>query len=136
MLEVVLDRPFGGKIKAKHDIILDTLTVPGIWTLVDMDMSIICSCLPTLPSLFRYWRDGSKSKGNKAGNEATRASFLLPSRKDKSTGYADLENSRVPYNSQSTHDFNASIKSVANNEHYDMAPLGQVHIQSDFEVRY
>ena len=101
-----------------------------------MDTSIICSCLPTLPSLVRYWRDTTKSKGSKAGTGATRASFLLPSRKDKSTGFVDLESVRVPQDSSSTQDSHASIKSVVNNETYDMTPFGQVHVQRDFEVSY
>ena len=67
-------------------------------------MSIICSCLPTLPSLVRYWRNTTKSKGSKAGIGAAKASFLLPSGKDKSTGYADLESVRVPHDLSSTQD--------------------------------
>ena len=128
--------PFCEKNETKNPMILDTLTVPGIWTLVEMDMSIICSCLPTLPSLVRYWRDTMKSKSSKPGNGPTRASFLLPARKDKSTGYADLESVRVPHDSSSTQDTHASVKSVANNETYDMTPFGQVRVQRDFDVSY
>ena len=101
-----------------------------------MDMSIICSCLPTLPSLFRYWRDTTKSDGSSNEIGTARANRLLSSRKDKSRGYADLESDRMSYESSSAQDFNISIKSAADNEIYDIAHLDQVHVQREFEVKY
>ncbi len=119
----------------------DTLTVPGIWTLVELNTSIICSCLPVLPNLVRYWRNGTKSdgtdsKGSTARIAAPRASLFRSSRKDKSTGYADLEGTQIPYASSSGQGFVTSIESTSDNVTYDMAPLGQVHVQRDLEVKY
>lgn len=39
---------------------IDTLSVAGIWTAVEVNMAIVCACLPTLPHLFRHWYDGKQ----------------------------------------------------------------------------
>lgn len=113
-----------------------TLTVPGIWTLVELNMSIICSCLPVLPSLIRYWRNGAKSNGSKAPTGTTRPSLLRSSRKDKSTGYTDLEGTGIEYESLSGQGIQTSIESTFQDANYALAPLGQVHVQRELEVEY
>ncbi|KAL4734467.1 hypothetical protein BDV11DRAFT_212752 [Aspergillus similis] len=42
------------------DNITYTFYLAGIWTAVDINMSIICACLPTLPSLVKHFRRRSK----------------------------------------------------------------------------
>ncbi|KAI1272358.1 hypothetical protein F5Y07DRAFT_380243 [Xylaria sp. FL0933] len=52
-----------------------TLTTAGIWTNVEMYLSIICACLPTLYSLFRSL---SRDKGRTGYNQST-TSYKSPS---------------------------------------------------------
>ncbi|GKZ63770.1 hypothetical protein AnigIFM50267_000053 [Aspergillus niger] len=44
-----------------------TFTVPGIWTTVETNMSIICACLPMIPSLFKHIRESRSTKGASTG---------------------------------------------------------------------
>ncbi|GJP91723.1 putative integral membrane protein [Aspergillus niger] len=45
----------------------DTFTVSGIWTTVETNMSIICACLPMIPSLFQHIRESRSTKGASTG---------------------------------------------------------------------
>ncbi|KAH7400552.1 hypothetical protein DE146DRAFT_465736 [Phaeosphaeria sp. MPI-PUGE-AT-0046c] len=67
-----------------------TLTTPGIWTMVEMNTSIICACLPMIPGLFRTDK-GVKRAGSGLPSGQSKSGLLDSTRRDKSMGYSDLE---------------------------------------------
>lgn len=64
----------------------DTLAVPGIWTMTEMNMSIICACLPTWPNLLKYLYDGSRPNGPKSESSASIVGLMAWIRSKSSSG--------------------------------------------------
>ncbi|KAI0485234.1 hypothetical protein GGR56DRAFT_65240 [Xylariaceae sp. FL0804] len=94
-----------------------TFSVPGIWTLVEMDTSIICACLPVFPGLLRA------SKNSKKLGMGVSGQTYLRSTKNKSAGYTDLELSTGP-------GYHTSVESRF--DHADEEAEGPVRVQRDF----
>lgn len=85
-----------------------------------MDLSVICACLPVLPSLLR--RQKRKSFNGQRESESARKL-----RHAQSTAYLNLEGP-----SYQEHQTNVGTTSVP--ESYRMESLGPVHVKREFIV--
>ncbi|KAE8421484.1 hypothetical protein BDV36DRAFT_292134 [Aspergillus pseudocaelatus] len=50
--------------------------MPGIWTLMEMDTGIICSCLPMLPSLMQHFCSSDRRSTKWSSGGSSRPLFL------------------------------------------------------------
>lgn len=89
----------------------DTITVPGIWTSLEIHLSIICSCAPTFPKLFAYWYRQGQTRLSGYSSEAK-----------KSSGFISSSGAR-------------SEDSAATLTEHDDPKLYTVHVQTDIEIQ-
>ncbi|TVY30661.1 hypothetical protein LHYA1_G001155 [Lachnellula hyalina] len=107
-----------------------TLTVPGIWTLAETNTSIICSCLPTFPNLFRHWFGDKKPSGSGSTTAVSSGQYFRSFRKNQSQGYTDLVGT-----STSTTLRNDIELTRASHDLIPKAPPA-IHVQRDFLADY
>ncbi|KAL4747554.1 hypothetical protein BDW72DRAFT_209501 [Aspergillus terricola var. indicus] len=61
-----------------------TMSTPGIWTMIEMEVTIICACLPIVPSMLKYYQqrqtrcsDNSAVKDESSKRSASSRAYLL-----------------------------------------------------------
>ncbi|KAF2152254.1 hypothetical protein K461DRAFT_278465 [Myriangium duriaei CBS 260.36] len=120
-----------------------TLTTPGIWTMMEMDMWIICACLPTLPNLVRHWRDSIKGRNAQRGGSTPskiRLWFRSSRKPDTGRGFSDLESSGLPYilpttvGAAASHEDTTPLTGIAETYSMNMRNLDPVSIRKEYNV--
>ncbi|KAI9652977.1 MAG: hypothetical protein M1831_006306 [Alyxoria varia] len=122
--------------------LLDALTLPEIWSLIEMDLSIICACLPTFPNVFRYWYDGtlphlSRNSVSARASGPPLIDRLRLKRPVVGIGYADLEARKVLESSVIPNIQQSVGKDLGGHErrsHHPLTVLEPVHVHKDIEV--
>lgn len=108
-----------------------TINLPAIWTNVEMNMSIVCACLPAVYGLFKFPSlhfDGAQLRHKLSMGSSIRKIFGNRS----NSSYTDIE--RLSGNTN--HVYMASIHAPgkSSKESHDAIPMGKVHVQNDFAV--
>jgi hypothetical protein len=103
----------------------DTLVAPGLWTIIETDLSIICACLPMFPALFRPNSDGATPR-QKRSPGASNSTFNSAQRNEKGSKFFNgLQPPRVD-----------TTITVTHGNHSGMTPFepcssGSVNIQAE-----
>ncbi|PWY90617.1 hypothetical protein BO94DRAFT_593529 [Aspergillus sclerotioniger CBS 115572] len=106
-----------------------TLTTPGIWTLVETNMTIICACLPTIPGLVQYLKRCSDTNGSSKRSNA----YLVPSAKKFLFDYGRFNRSPK---SSSTQGLYTDIEAGCPSENFQLGDVRSVHVQTDLQVKW
>lgn len=109
-------------------------TVPGIWTCVEMNTSIICACLPVVYALFKPKRQGTTA--------ASGSGFSKPSMMGTNRSYAtypkssDEEYVRLESGSVNNQGYTANHVKVqsGNQGSDDTLPLGPIRVERAYQV--
>lgn len=108
----------------------DTFAVPGIWTNVELNASIICANLPVIYSLFKA---GSGNATKESSYNSGPSSF--GSKKPLRGKYEDLEMSKVTMHSN-LHNVRIETGTVPGEPHNisDREPLSPPHVRREFRI--
>lgn len=105
--------------------------MPATWTVIEMDMSIVCACLPIVYGLFKFPK--LHVNGTKTSHKFSAASSIrkLFGSKNNSS-YDDIEDQVGSGNRVYIESTRATDKS--DKVSHDVLPLGPVYVQRDFVV--
>ncbi|KAI5921200.1 hypothetical protein F4810DRAFT_679744 [Camillea tinctor] len=101
-----------------------SLTPSGIWTMIELNSSIICACLPVLPSLFKRKRVESSRRTISPESKTSHTRSLLKPRGNDS---CDLE-----LRPELGH--HTSIEAIYDQRRQGRESYGPVHVRKDFIV--
>lgn len=108
-----------------------SVNLPGIWTVIEMDLSIVCACLPTVYGLFKPPK--SHDNGIKPSHKFSAPSSIRMLFGSKSnSSYTGIEDP----NGGGNRVYIASTRFAdeSNREPHDTVPLGPVYVQRGFVV--
>ncbi|KAI0188565.1 hypothetical protein F4808DRAFT_467877 [Astrocystis sublimbata] len=113
-----------------------TITIPGIWTNVEMYLSIICGCLPVLYSLFRprFQRLSAKKYLLSSGASKSRGPLLTigsGSTRPAANGSLDDCASHLGF---ATHE--VLCEPCQDGETHSMGPLDPIRVRTDYKVAH
>jgi hypothetical protein len=86
---------------------LGSLTIPLLWTILEIHMSIICSCLPLVPGLLRHYRGKSELGSQAAGWPSNYHDVLSPRDSQYQPGYTPSES--LELRAKSSQDFEVGL---------------------------
>ncbi|KAI1496240.1 hypothetical protein F5X99DRAFT_400945 [Biscogniauxia marginata] len=104
-----------------------SLTPSGIWTIIEMNSSIICACLPVLPSLFKHRRIESSRRTMSPESRISHTRSLL---KPRGNGSSELE-LRPELGHLGHH---TSIEAMYDHGGQEVDGFGPVRVRKDFMV--
>ncbi|PLB54710.1 hypothetical protein P170DRAFT_346861 [Aspergillus steynii IBT 23096] len=108
-----------------------TFVTPGIWTMIEMNISIICACLPVIPNLVRYVRANRSTVGGSTGWN----SLVKPFRSGKS-GFSAASSIRSRTGG-SREGLYTNIEAASPDEsNYQMGDVGTVHVKMDLSQNW
>ncbi|KAJ5608676.1 hypothetical protein N7528_009243 [Penicillium herquei] len=98
----------------------------GIWENVEVNLSVIVTCLPTFPSLISHWRNGPRSGSGSYDNEY---------KKSLNNGDFPRMGNSTTFSCGSDREQNSMDKAYYGST-YNMNHMGPVHVQTDVRVRW
>ncbi|KAJ5703263.1 hypothetical protein N7493_011652 [Penicillium malachiteum] len=98
----------------------------GIWENVEVNLSVIVTCLPTFPSLISHWRNGPRSGSGSYDNEY---------KKSLNNGDFPRMGNSTTFSCGSEREQNSMDKAYYGSS-YNMNHMGPVHVQTDVRVRW
>ncbi|PYI26787.1 hypothetical protein BP00DRAFT_450878 [Aspergillus indologenus CBS 114.80] len=110
-----------------------TFVTPGIWTMVEMNMSIICACLPVIPNLVQHVRTSRSTVGASTGWSSM--AYLRAFRSNKS-GFSAPSSIRS-HTDGSRQGLYTDIE-TANTEgnNYHLGDVSRVHVKMDLQQNW
>lgn len=101
----------------------------GIWQNVELNLSIIVTCLPTFPSLISHWRKGPRS----ASRSYERSDDNEYKKPLNNGGFPGIGNSIA--SSRGSEREQKSTNKACHGSSYNMDHLGPVYVQTDVRVK-
>lgn len=114
----------------------DTLTTAGIWTNVEMNLSIICACAPIIYNFFRAKRGNKRSTTNqKSGLKSGKGRPALVTIGSGPPKFNEnLKNSRYLNDEVGLRGSAYHTIIETNGETYNMEPLAPVHVRTEYQI--
>lgn len=101
----------------------------GIWQNVELNLSVIVTCLPTFPSLISYLR-----KGPHSASRSYQRSDDIEYRKPLNNGEVPGMGNSTVFSGGSEREQNSMDKSYHGSS-YNMEHMGPVHVRTDVRVK-
>ncbi|KAI0553286.1 hypothetical protein F4679DRAFT_532668 [Xylaria curta] len=113
-----------------------TLTTPGIWTNVEMFLSIICACLPVIYSLFRSLLLREKATSHNQSTGANKSKGPLLTIGGTSTKFNRTNHSEEDGFPPGTSGYEVLCEPIQDGETHSMAPLDPVRVRTEYSVSH